>query len=51
MRRWANGSGVRTGGGGRVTRLYLGWNELTGPIPEVWADCPTSYRWISITTS
>ena len=27
--------GVRTGGGGRVTRLYLGWNELTGPIPEV----------------
>ena len=26
--------GVRTGGGGRVTRLSLGGNELTGPIPD-----------------
>ena len=40
--------GVRTGGGGRVTRLYLGWNELTGPIPEVLGEpLQTPSRWIS----
>ena len=44
-------SGVTTGAGGRVTRLSLYYNELTGPIPEALGSLSNLHvSWVSAAT-